>query len=1251
MMHVSPNRHLGRPAVAAPGASVSVIIPVFNQVSLTLQCLASLARHTPSGIHEIIVVDDASSEPYEQALAASWPQVKVLRNAVNLGFAASCNRGAGAASGEFLLFLNNDTEALPGWLEPLAAVLATRPEVGIVAPKLIHPDRTIQHCGKVWGELDTPDSQPSHIYYREPADSPKASKSREYALVTAACILVRRAEFFHLGPFDEGYENGWEDDDLCYAFSSAGKKIWYCAESTLVHYESITLGADYRLAEIAFNRILAAREGKSSPPVSAEAETLLAPYFAMPHQELTALLDENFLKVRGRFQKNKARFFSKWGHLVHRDDFLYLDQDRVLTREAHAGQAPSPLTSLVILTFNQLDVTRQTVESIRRHTPEPHEIIFVDNGSKDGTLDWLKRLVQENPAYRLIANDSNLGFAAGCNQGIGSAQGEFLLLLNNDVVVTPGWLSGMLASFDSLAEVGIVGPVTNNISGPQKISGTCYQSPSELDSFAMSHGERFSGCRVPMRRIVGFCMLFRRELVDRIGLLDEEFGSGNYEDDDFSLRAALEGFQNLIAYDIFIHHHGSASFTGNRIDYAGAMARNREIFTRKWSAPVTEPSLALKIQRLKAVEQAEIFWQRGEPESAVEAILQQGIKFNPQERDFYLLLGEHFNAEGRPGDALDALEMLPEASRDARWGLLMGGALVAAGRHTEARGYAAAEQPSVPARAAALDLSGLIALRSGELEKAAQLFHEALQTDPHSAGPYLHLATMARDAGSLADAGTLSERAFILAPTDGRCAALYHELLKALGRREAGEALFRTMVGLYPVNRMLALYLIDLLLGQGKNGEALEIIESFLCSFPCDDGFIEACLAVRGKVGPLEVKAGQSAFSQTVSLCLITKNEAAKLAACLKSLKPLVHEIILVDTGSKDKTREIGRIFGARVFDYPWNGSFADARNESLKQAEAAWVLVMDADEVISELDYAGFREALVERAQAPAAFSITTRNYMEQVDVEKWVQNAGVYPEERGAGWTPSGKIRLFPNFLGIHFDNAVHEMVDGSVNGLRLPVLDSPVVVHHYGYLDRVKQPDKEAFYYELGVKKLAENPNDPIAICELAIQAAGVKRYEEAISLWHRALAYDPASSLVFFNLGACHFNLGSFETSRDASLKAISLKGNYREAVTNYALAELCLGNVAAAQEAVNVELARDPDYPILRIVQGICHCCAGDPVQGAARFREQRLCNVEFSGFLHLVLDRLLAGGQSGFAGLLIDTAQTCGCLEEKSAAL
>lgn len=1233
------NRYIDSPAGAAP--RVSVVIPMFNHPELTAACLASLARHTPAGIAEIIVVDDASSPPF----ATADPRVRVVRNEVNLGFAASCNRGAAAAGGELLLLLNNDTEALAGWLDPLVAVLDNRPEVGIVAPRLIHPGGTVQHCGKVWGDLDSSWSQPVHLYYGEPAQFPQANRSREYALVTGACILVRSAEFREFGPFDEAFENGWEDDDLCYAFSSRGKKIWYCAESTLIHYESVTLGADYRLAECAYQRISAARDGRSSAPLAPDAEALLAPYFSMPYPELVALLEGKLLKVRDRFLKNRSRFFAKWGELVRRDDFHYHGVDGTHSKESPRIEAPPPLTSLVILTFNQLDYTKKAVESIGRHTPEPHEIIFVDNGSSDGTLDWLQALTDRDPRYRLIANGLNLGFAKGCNQGIEAARGEFILLLNNDVIVTPGWLSGLLAPFSSSEEIGIVGPVTNNISGLQRVPEASYQSVSELDRFALAHQERLSGCRVAARRIVGFCMLFRRALVEAIGVLDEEFGSGNFEDDDFCLRAALAGFRNLIAADVFIHHFGSATFDGNKIDYAAAMARNREIFNNKWSAPITSPAFALEIQRLKTLEKAELLWQRGEPDQAVSVVLQEGIKFDHDEPSYYLVLAERFLDRDRHQDALDTLGQLPDPFRAKRWLILMGRSLAGLGRLPEAGVYAARAKALQPGWGEALCLEALLTLAGGESLLAAGLLTSALEADPCLAQAHAGQALLALESGDHAEACRLARLGFLAAPTLGKHASRYHELLSLLGRRPEEVELFRAMLRLHPDNRMLAMYLIDLLLNLDRPAEALGVIEPFLARFPWDDPFLDACLAVRDRLGPMEI---ETPSPQSVSLCMIAKNEAAHLAACLQSLKPLVREIVLVDTGSTDRTRDIARVFGARVFDSPWSGDFSWARNVSLQQARGAFVLVMDADEVISELDRDNLRQELLSLAGRPAALSVTTRNYMNRVDVEKWVSNDGIYPEQRGAGWTPSDKIRLFPNFLGIRFENAVHEMVDQSVRALRLPVVSSRVPVHHYGYLNQNKQAEKEEFYYQLGVKKLASAPDDPIAICELAVQAAGVKRYDEAVSLWQRALTFDPDSSLAFFNLGSCYLYLGDFTASARASLSAIQLKEHYREAITNYALAQLCLGDATTARSAATAELARDGNYPTLSIVLAIACCCTGESDRGAALFRELMGRNVDFSQFLHLVLERLAAAGRHDFAVPVLQTAQLCGCIPEES---
>jgi GT2 family glycosyltransferase len=240
----------------------------------------------------------------------------------------------------------------------------------------------------------------------------------------------------------------------------------------------------------------------------------------------------------------------------------------------------APLTSIVILTRNQLDCTRACVESIQAHTPEPYELIFVDNGSSDGTPAYLRSIA----GATVIDNDRNLGFGGGCNQGISFASGERVLLLNNDVVVTPGWLGALHAALDESADVGIAGPRSNRVSGPQQADHVEYdvETLDGLDAWSEQWCRAHAGQRTDSARLVGFCMLVERAVLDRIGGFDLRYGLGNFEDDDLCLRAGVAGWRCRIAHDSWIHHHGSRTFTGEGIDYAATMAANFERFATAW---------------------------------------------------------------------------------------------------------------------------------------------------------------------------------------------------------------------------------------------------------------------------------------------------------------------------------------------------------------------------------------------------------------------------------------------------------------------------------------------------------------------------------------------------------------------------------------------------------------------------------------------------------------------------------------------
>jgi GT2 family glycosyltransferase len=242
--------------------------------------------------------------------------------------------------------------------------------------------------------------------------------------------------------------------------------------------------------------------------------------------------------------------------------------------------ARRPSTSIVMLTCDGLEVTRRCIESIREHTPEPHELVLVDNGSTDGTLEYLRSLA----GATVIENGRNLGFGAGCNLGMAASTGERILLLNNDVVVTDGWLAGMHDALDSDADAALAGPRTNRITGEQQVDDVGYgvETLAGLDAWAAGWTSEHAGRRGRIRRLVGFCILLEREVVDRIGGFDLRYGIGNFEDDDLCLRAGVAGFSCTVAHDSFIHHVGSSTFTGQGIDYAERMGESYRAFAAAW---------------------------------------------------------------------------------------------------------------------------------------------------------------------------------------------------------------------------------------------------------------------------------------------------------------------------------------------------------------------------------------------------------------------------------------------------------------------------------------------------------------------------------------------------------------------------------------------------------------------------------------------------------------------------------------------
>lgn len=704
----------------------SIVMAAFNKAALTRHCLETLrATLDGAGDGEVIVVDNASSDETPEMLRA-FPWARVVRNETNLGFAKANNQGARLARGRFLVLMNNDMEAQPGWLEAMLAI-ASDPSVGIVGAKLLFPDGTLQHAGVGFGPLRF-GSVPTfamHEFYKAAAETPQANVARDLQCVTAACMVTPRALFERMGGFDEAYWNGNEDVDYCLRVREAGLRVVYEPRAVLTHFESQSGVQRFRRLAYNIDRF-ARRWGRANVDhdvqlhalqtgmVRRELRSSYGGYSVQLRQTpaVTVLLHGNAADARrlersATFRENavpiarvvrcaapdavaaaaqemehrgdrylafvdaRAELLSGWlDELVRQVEFCNnvgaatclggtasgsdvnpvaadarctllslrqfpqhyrlrphasLDEAvadlllrcyelRLVTRGAsrqiaqlppRAASLPDidacdpralearlqpraresePLVSIVTLSWNAPEFTKMALESIRNHTRPPYEVIVVDNGSDEETTTWLRTLTD----VRVIFNDRNRGFAAGTNQGFAAARGRYVVMLNNDVLVTEGWLDGLIGAFGRVPGLGVSAVRSNRIAGDQLVLDATYPDIPAMHAFAKKRRDAYRNQGYVTDRAIGLCLCVSREVIDEVGGIDERFGVGNFEDDDFCLRVRAAGYRIYVCNDVFVHHFGSRSFVANNVEYGKTMRENGALFARKWSLAMDE---------------------------------------------------------------------------------------------------------------------------------------------------------------------------------------------------------------------------------------------------------------------------------------------------------------------------------------------------------------------------------------------------------------------------------------------------------------------------------------------------------------------------------------------------------------------------------------------------------------------------------------------------------------------------------------
>ena len=242
------------------------------------------------------------------------------------------------------------------------------------------------------------------------------------------------------------------------------------------------------------------------------------------------------------------------------------------------SQTTQPKVTLLMLACNALEYTKKAIESIYQHTKIPFQLIVIDNGSTDGTPSHLRK----DDRYYHIENQSNLGFPTAMNLGLEFISTPYFAILNNDIIVTDGWLKRMIETIESDPKIAIVGPRSNYVSGPQIDPNAKYSNMDEMHVYARNASNGSFERPKIFHRIVFFCTLLKSQLLTEVGGLDEQFGMGNFEDDDYCRRAIQKGYKCAIDNGVFIHHYGSQTFRANNIDYKKLIEENLKKFKKKW---------------------------------------------------------------------------------------------------------------------------------------------------------------------------------------------------------------------------------------------------------------------------------------------------------------------------------------------------------------------------------------------------------------------------------------------------------------------------------------------------------------------------------------------------------------------------------------------------------------------------------------------------------------------------------------------
>lgn len=434
-----------------------------------------------------------------------------------------------------------------------------------------------------------------------------------------------------------------------------------------------------------------------------------------------------------------------------------------------------------------------------------------------------------------------------------------------------------------------------------------------------------------------------------------------------------------------------------------------------------------------------------------------------------------------------------------------------------------------PGSVLALFNLGVAYANLGIIDKARSCYIEAIRLEPGHVGASNNLAGLFNEAGALEDAKKLYEDAIKENPEHFIVLYNYGLLLEKLSDFSTALECYEKVVSINPdfSGAYSRLGHISVKLGDKasadtlfKKASELESKNDTTLPHTISQQWKEGFKMTGGKGESQAMEGGLFSNPPRLSLCMIVKNEEEYLPRCLSSLKGFVDEIIIVDTGSTDRTIGIAKGYGAKVINHVWEDDFSKARNVYLDNATGDWILMLDADEVIAESDLKKIREII--KDPSAKAYRLIQRTYEHNGGFAGWKYNTGDYEEGKGyPGYGESPLTRLYRRHQGLRYKGKVHEVIEPSLEELDIYVINADIPIHHYGQVRECRNVGRKLeLYRELGEKQLEDNPGDVKNMCDLGINYIVSGELERAEELLKRTLEIDPSRKRAHYNLGVVY-----------------------------------------------------------------------------------------------------------------------------------